>query len=453
MSQIEELQSRMTAALERISSGVAMVADQAQTAQAAASDADSETLARLTQSAEDEKKRADEFEKRFTDTRNRVNELKDKVARMRDEHAAELEALKQQAEALPEPVTVPDEAALEEARAQARSEALEEARAAAMAEQDAAIAQAVETAREHARAEALEEARLDAERLAEENAAKAAETTAETEAGSEAASDTDLAEALEEEKLANAQLVERLKRLKARHADEIADLETKLAASDAPATDPGPLKDEITALKQLVETRTSERDTLQQQIEAVPDVTALEAELSEARTQLAALPQIEALQAELESAQAKMADESELDALRAELAEAKQKLEGSQELDALRAELEGGSDEAAQVETLKADLDTMRSEFAVQANAMEQLDGDLQRLRVANEELRSSAEALREANAQNVGEPHLINKAMLAELEGLRALHATEVSTAGAVLSRLEPLLASAANLPEGEAE
>ncbi len=69
------------------------------------------------------------------------------------------------------------------------------------------------------------------------------------------------------------------------------------------------------------------------------------------------------------------------------------------------------------------------------------LDGELQRLRAANEQLRASNAALREANEKGVGEPHLINKAMLAELEGLRAARAADRAENAAILEALAPLL------------
>lgn len=116
------------------------------------------------------------------------------------------------------------------------------------------------------------------------------------------------------------------------------------------------------------------------------------------------------------------------------------KVKHDAELQALRAELEKPS----ATDALQANLDA-------QAEAMTRLDGDLQRLRQANDQLRDSNAALRAANEAGVGEPHLINKAMLAELEGLRAARATDVAEASAVLARLEPLLADAQIQANGE--
>lgn len=110
-----------------------------------------------------------------------------------------------------------------------------------------------------------------------------------------------------------------------------------------------------------------------------------------------------------------------------------------------------------EVEALKAELanssvsQKLRSDLAAQSEAMARLDMDIQRLRQSNDQLRDVNASLRGANEQGVGEPNLINKAMLAELEGLRAARATDAAEASAILSKLEPLLAGAANLVEGE--
>ncbi|WP_299657551.1 hypothetical protein [uncultured Tateyamaria sp.] len=72
---------------------------------------------------------------------------------------------------------------------------------------------------------------------------------------------------------------------------------------------------------------------------------------------------------------------------------------------------------------------------------MSELDLELQRLRKANEQLRESNAALRAANEDGVGEPHLINKSMMAELEGLRAARAADVAEASSIIGALTPLL------------
>ena len=75
----------------------------------------------------------------------------------------------------------------------------------------------------------------------------------------------------------------------------------------------------------------------------------------------------------------------------------------------------------------------------------------MQTLRASNDQLRQSNAALRAANAEGVADPALINSGLEAEVEGLKAARATDQAEVNAVLARLEPLLATAPNLPEGE--
>lgn len=87
-----------------------------------------------------------------------------------------------------------------------------------------------------------------------------------------------------------------------------------------------------------------------------------------------------------------------------------------------------------QVTDLQARLDDAEGRMA-------QLDIELQRVRRANSQLVDACADLREANTEGVGEPHLINKAMLAELEGMRAARAADVAEAAMILDSLKPLL------------
>jgi len=112
----------------------------------------------------------------------------------------------------------------------------------------------------------------------------------------------------------------------------------------------------------------------------------------------------------------------------------------TEELAALKAELDTSSE-----------METLRADHAAQAQAMAKLDMDVQRVRQVNDQLRESNAALRAANQAGVGEPHLINKAMLAELEALRATRATDAAEVSAVLAKLGPLLGNAENLVAGE--
>ena len=68
-------------------------------------------------------------------------------------------------------------------------------------------------------------------------------------------------------------------------------------------------------------------------------------------------------------------------------------------------------------------------------------DEDMQRLRQANAELRDIGAQLRVALAEGVAEPQLINRAMLAELEALRAARAADLAEVNAVIAELRPLV------------
>ncbi|MEY8119684.1 hypothetical protein AB9F26_15710 [Falsihalocynthiibacter sp. BN13B15] len=70
-----------------------------------------------------------------------------------------------------------------------------------------------------------------------------------------------------------------------------------------------------------------------------------------------------------------------------------------------------------------------------------QLEGDVSRLKGVNEQLRESIHALREANQSNVGEPHLINKSMLVELEALRAVHTSDRHEMDSLLGELNQII------------
>lgn len=69
---------------------------------------------------------------------------------------------------------------------------------------------------------------------------------------------------------------------------------------------------------------------------------------------------------------------------------------------------------------------------------------ELQRMRRTNAALRDQLAALRDAQAAGVTEPQLINKAMAAELDALRALRLTEMAEMDEILAALEPHLTEA---------
>jgi predicted nucleic acid-binding Zn-ribbon protein len=97
-----------------------------------------------------------------------------------------------------------------------------------------------------------------------------------------------------------------------------------------------------------------------------------------------------------------------------------------------------------------AELEAARS---AQSDNLRRLDADLQSLRKANQQLRDNNQALREAHQAGVAEPHLINKSMLAELEGLRAARAADRDEVEAVLAELGQVIASAGDDTTTETE
>ena len=128
---------------------------------------------------------------------------------------------------------------------------------------------------------------------------------------------------------------------------------------------------------------------------------------------------------------AALADPDELETLRAQLSE--ERLANAQLEERVRALRQK---QEAQAEQAEASLAATRE-------TMTQLDAELSRLRKANEQLQASNAALRAANEAGVGEPHLINKSMLAELESLRAARQADLAEAQAIREAIKPLLVS----------
>ena len=83
---------------------------------------------------------------------------------------------------------------------------------------------------------------------------------------------------------------------------------------------------------------------------------------------------------------------------------------------------------------LEARIDKMTRQLDVQGL-------ELQRMRKVTVQLREQLARLREAAEAGTTEPHLINKAMMAELEALRAARASEIAEMDEILSELSPLI------------
>lgn len=66
---------------------------------------------------------------------------------------------------------------------------------------------------------------------------------------------------------------------------------------------------------------------------------------------------------------------------------------------------------------------------------------EIGRVRRVNAQLRDNNRALREANAAGLPDPHLVNKAMMAELDALRGAREADRAELDAILAELGPVL------------
>lgn len=147
-----------------------------------------------------------------------------------------------------------------------------------------------------------------------------------------------------------------------------------------------------------------------------------------------------------------------LDGLDAPAAPTGMSAEAQAEIDRLTQALADERTVTAQLEervkSVKDKLDERAAEMAQSLQeaqaSVTALDTELQQLRDVNDKLRESNVALREANAAGVADPELINAAMMAELEALRAGRSVDLAEMGAVLTQLDAILGKTDN--EGNA-
>ena len=119
---------------------------------------------------------------------------------------------------------------------------------------------------------------------------------------------------------------------------------------------------------------------------------------------------------------------------------------------ALAAELEAERVANQQLEervrAIKDKQETMVAELEAEVSRLKEAlklrDGEVQSMRGVNENLRASNAALREANAQGLAEPDLVNAAMSSELDSLRTARAAERAEIEDILATLEPVLKEA---------
>lgn len=98
----------------------------------------------------------------------------------------------------------------------------------------------------------------------------------------------------------------------------------------------------------------------------------------------------------------------------------------------------------AQAKLADADADAQAAQSTVTDAKVSALDVELQRVRQTNTKLSDACAALRAANAEGVGDADLINAALQAELDALRAARSADLAQADAILSTLTPLVEAA---------
>jgi len=125
---------------------------------------------------------------------------------------------------------------------------------------------------------------------------------------------------------------------------------------------------------------------------------------------------------------------------------------GSKDVAALEAKLEEEQTANAQLaERVKALGDRqaglvapLESKVAAQADQIASLDGELQRLRATNADLRELSAQLRSAASEGVADAELINRALKAELDALVAQRSADKAELGALLAELKPVVEGA---------
>lgn len=113
--------------------------------------------------------------------------------------------------------------------------------------------------------------------------------------------------------------------------------------------------------------------------------------------------------------------------------------------DALQAEQATNAEltERLRVMTLRGESDAAEATEKVGrlVRALDAQGIELQRLKNTVIQLRESLRALREAQTGAVADPHLLNTAMLVELEALHATRLTEMAQMEEILAELHPLI------------
>ncbi|MCT4559453.1 MAG: hypothetical protein N4A61_15495 [Pelagimonas sp.] len=236
-------------------------------------------------------------------------------------------------------------------------------------------------------------------------------------------------------------------------SDALTDLQEQLAQAQAATAEARAAHDAAEEARSALEAETEGRiqeavaQAENEKTAAVRAAAAANAALDELREQQAATPPEAAAESFSEDPGIGSDAESATDAPQDAQAEA--------EIKSLREALDDEKMANAQLEERYRVLQAQLKEGSAAptsdgAGDLADLDQELRRLRNAVSDLEESNRALREANAQGVGDPELINASLQSELESLRAARASERAEGQAVLAALEPLLQSDETVEEG---
>ncbi|WP_172295614.1 hypothetical protein [Pseudoruegeria sp. HB172150] len=114
----------------------------------------------------------------------------------------------------------------------------------------------------------------------------------------------------------------------------------------------------------------------------------------------------------------------------------------------LQAEREASAQLEERLKSQREKLEKIERQSKLEIDQLKRELGDAeiqaQRMRRTNTQLRQSIQALREAAEAGVTEPHLINQAMMSELEGLRVARDGDRAEMDTILGQLKPMLEEA---------
>ena len=86
----------------------------------------------------------------------------------------------------------------------------------------------------------------------------------------------------------------------------------------------------------------------------------------------------------------------------------------------------------------------LEAQVSASADRFAALDQEVQRSQQVNAELRAVAEEMHRALADGVAEPELVNRAVMAELDAIKAARAADRQEMDTLLSELQPILKEA---------